>query len=135
MVLDQRRTLINGDPNITIYSDAAGNEIHVFQPTNARSVEPVGADRDFAVMVKRAGETTPEYVDYRVTERIYADGFWEAAGGERTANRLGMPMDGGIDQAKMDLLDRMDQAVTDSLHPEATPMWIWSSTVRTRTSD
>jgi hypothetical protein len=100
-------------PGLQVYRDAAGNEIHLFEPTNPKpgSVS-VGADRDFTVYVKPAGSDVATSMDRRVVKDAYRDAFYDAAGGDEMAARLGV-------QSKDDLLVRMDQAITDDLDPEA----------------
>lgn len=95
-----------------VFVDDAGNQLHLFEPTNSKPGVNVGADRDFTVYVKPADSDVVRSMDRRVVGDSYRDAFYEAAGGDEMAARLGAD---GPD----DLLVRMDQAITDDLDPEA----------------
>ena len=124
----------------TAYIDEAGNEIHLFEPTNATpGVVSVGADRDFAVYVRPAGHDGPLIaLDSRQSGRVYNDAFYDAAGGDRTMDQLGINRldadDISVNEASRAglsreelarqrnadaLAERLDQAVTDDVHPES----------------
>lgn len=108
--------------NIRVFIDDAGNQIHLFEPTNAIDPWAVGADRDFAVKyltrVDADAGATAQYIKYDQSAEWYRAGFWKAAGGEQAAHNLGIPTD-NIAEAQKALLRRLDQAITDNVHPEA----------------
>jgi hypothetical protein len=101
-------------PNLRGFRDPkTGRVVELFEPTNAKpGVVNVGADRDFAVYVREPDGTRISIPHDKVGD-WYADGFYEAFGGDDMARRLGLPAD------KKEILARLDQAVTSDLHPEA----------------
>lgn len=126
-----------------VFVDEIGNEIQLFEPTNARAGEiSVGADRDFTAYVKPAGSDAPAFSLPRDDVRpVYNDAFYEAIGGDEMRERLGIPAVTSdevladalrrdvdppadpVEAARRQTVDRvaerLDQAVTDDLDPEA----------------
>ncbi|BAN04261.1 hypothetical protein YM304_39470 [Ilumatobacter coccineus YM16-304] len=126
-----------------VFVDTVGNEIQLFEPTNARPGQiSVGADRDFTTYVKPAGSTAPAFSLPRDEVRpVYNDAFYDAIGGDDMRERLGIPaatpaevladaerrgvppptdLDGAARRQTIDrVAERLDQAVTDDLDPEA----------------
>jgi hypothetical protein len=100
-------------PGLKVYRDpATGTIVELFEPTNPKPGISVGADRDFTVYVTKPGAPRVSLPHDEVRE-WYADGFYRAMGGDEMAGRLGLPPD------KYAVLERLDQAVTSDLHPEA----------------
>lgn len=127
----------------TVFVDDVGNEIQLFEPTNAAPGQiSVGADRDFTAYVKPAGSDAPAFSLPRdEVGPVYRDSFYGAFGGDEMRERLGIPevtVDDVLDEARRlerppptdpvkearrrtidRVADRLDQAVTDDLDPEA----------------
>ncbi len=103
------------DPNgrITHVIDADGNSIRLFEPTNANpDIVSVGADRDFTVYVTGA-DGVERAVPSGQVESVYNQAFYEASGGDDMARSLGIEPDADA------FATRMDQAITDDVHPES----------------
>lgn len=127
----------------TVFVDKVGNEIQLFEPTNATPGQiSVGADRDFTAYVKPAGSDGPAFsLPREEVGPVYRDSFYDAIGGEEMRERLGIPAvtpDDVIEEARRlgvnppgdpveaarrrtvdRVAERFDQAVTDDFDPEA----------------
>lgn len=126
-----------------VFVDDLGTEIQLFEPTNAKPGQvSVGADRDFTAYVRPAGSKDPAFSLPRDEVRpVYNDALYDAIGGDEMRERLGIPavtpeeviadaQRRGIDppgdpveaarrQTVDRVAERLDQAVTDDLDPEA----------------
>lgn len=127
----------------TVFVDDIGNEIQLFEPTNAAPGQiSVGADRDFTAYVKPAGSDGPAFSLPRdEVGPVYRDSFYDAIGGDEMRERLGIPEvtpDDVLEEARRlgvdppgdpveaarrrtvdRVAERFDQAVTDDFDPEA----------------